>query len=124
MTDYTTLVRMAPAVIVDQGRQFCDALAEGDAGSGELTTGLVPIGSEPGTEPTWYITDGPIAVDMAAAMLDPEQMHLKCAAAGIEFALEACAEFLAQCVFAEGGQGRVVMSEMGLELAVPRTPIN
>lgn len=119
MTEYTQLVRMAPAALVDQARAFCSALAEGNAGDGELRTGLVPTGSAPGTPPTWFITEGSIAVDMAAAMLDPAEMHRRCVEASIPFSLEQCEAFLAQCVFAEGGQGLVKMIEMDLELAQP-----
>lgn len=117
MTDYTTRVRMAPAALIDVARGFCAALAEGDAGDGELTTGLVPIGSPRGTTPTWYITDGGIAVDMAAAMDDPTVMHSMCEAAGLPATLEQCTALLEACVIAPGGTGLVLMAEMGLELA-------
>lgn len=119
MTDYTTRLRMAPAALIDIARGFCAALADGDAGDGELQTGLVPIGSAPGTAPTWYITDGPIAVEMAAAMDDPAEMHRRCEEAGLPATLEQCERLLAACVIAPGGTGFVVMAEHWLELARP-----
>lgn len=119
MTNYTTRVRMAPAALIETARGFCAALAEGDAGDGELQTGLVPIGSAPGATPTWYITDGPIAVEMAAAMDDSTEMHRRCDEAGLPATLEQCQQLLAACVIAPGGTGFVLMAEMNLELARP-----
>lgn len=116
MTEYTTLVRMAPAAAAEQARDFCAALA-GDAGEGELTTGLVPVGSPAGTAPTWFITDGPIAVEFAAAMRDPDLMFAMCGAAGLPITLKQCQQLLGACVFAPGGEGFTVMAEHGLQLA-------
>lgn len=115
MTNYVDLTRMVPAAIAPTARALCGALA-GTPGTGELTTGLVPVGSPPGTEPTWYITGGPIEDVFAEAMKDPVVMFSYCQALGLPTTAEDCIDLLGACVI-DDRPPLDVMAEMGLELA-------
>jgi hypothetical protein len=115
MTTYVQLTRMAPAVLVSTARALCAMLA-GTPGSGELTTPLVPAGSAPDTEPTWFITSGPIEDTFALAMSDPEVMYHCCQAMGLETTLEECEGLLGACVI-DPREPFEILAEMGLERA-------
>jgi hypothetical protein len=115
MTEYVQLTRMAPAALAPTARALCAALA-GTPGSGELGTGLVPIGSKAGTAPTWFVTGGQIEDVFAAAMKDPALMHGYCEALGLPTTLVECEQLLGACVI-DDREPLEVMAEMGLELA-------
>jgi hypothetical protein len=120
MTTYVQLTRIAPAALAPTARALCAMLA-GTPGSGELSTGLVPVGSEPGAEPTWFITSGPIEDVFALAMKDPAVMHGYCVQLGLPTSLEECQGLLGACVI-DDREPFEILAEMNLELARPLDP--
>lgn len=117
MTDYTTRALFVPAAIVDDVRGLCIAQAGFDAADGMFRTGLVPIGSPPGTAPIWYVTDGYVASEFAASLDDPAEMHKSCVDKGIPIPLAQCEAILSACIVAPGGTAWAVMAERGWELS-------
>lgn len=117
MTEYTTRALFVPAAIVDNVRGLCIAQAGFDAADRMFRTGLVPIGSAPGTEPIWYVTDGYVATDFAPALDDPAVMFAECEKKGIPVSLAQCEAILSACIVAPGGTAWAVMAERGWQLA-------
>ena len=65
MSELTHRALIVPAAFQALSQGLCEAMAEGDAGKGMLTTGLSPNGEAPATH---YISSGGIAPEFAGIL--------------------------------------------------------
>jgi len=109
---YVFRTLIVPTALAPMVRGLCSALA-GEAGKGMFDTPLAPIGE---TEPSHYISSGPIEDGFAALLESPAVMHATCEAAGLPVSLEDCTAILSQCYVTEA-PAFDFLATLGLELA-------
>src|SRR5690554_4528736 len=84
---YVNRTMIVPAHLAPIARAMAEAVA-GPPGAGMWTTGL----SADGSEPTHYVSSGPIAAEFAALLIDGHALH---EAAGGQVPLDTCLELVA-----------------------------
>jgi hypothetical protein len=108
---YTYLNLLVTAAATPLASQLIEAVA-GEAGKDTLSVPLVPIGSPPGTEPTWYGASGAIGSELVPLLQDAQ---LLADAAGIDLAQAELLLSQADVTEIESESWASVLERLGLE---------
>lgn len=116
MTDWAFFTMIVQADHAPLARELAAALSP--AGVGMFTSGLVPAGSAPGTEPTHFISTGKIDAQFGPLLQDAEALYSAGIAAGVLCSL-AQVQALVDSSDVSQEQPFSAMARLGVELQQP-----